>query len=171
MARSKQSELKRKQSAVDGYKQVKSEVNKGDHGNLPDHASRRTKVFKKRRWKSSTVAKREIVKAQRSTKPLIPRTHVYKLMREFADGSIASRFEAEAVDTLREALTVVGVGIFDASNKVRQILGKEMTVNEKHMQIGRATMNIKCFSDTYVPMEKRMGIKKHEKKHFGGGSE
>ena len=159
MARSKHSELKRQKQALGDYKTMKADVNSGSKSNVPSEVSRRTRVFK--RWRPGTVANRAIKRSQRQTPPH-SKAHVYRLMREFSSEFLACRFEDEAVKALRKKLTSLGVELFSAGNKVRQIMGNEATVTEKHMQIGRATMNIACLSDTWTPMYKKLGKGKRE---------
>ena len=146
MARSKQTETQRiRREKLKALKESNSKL----------------KEEKKRRWKSGTVAKREIVKQQRRTNPLIPRKRVQQLVREIVQDTFPGqefRFEKETVNALREASSSFLADLFVQSSKVLSMIGGE-TLNLKCMQIGRATMGVECLSDVHEPMGKSLSAK------------
>lgn len=77
-------------------------------------------VKKKRRWKSGTVALREIKRYQSGTERLIPRANFDRVVRDIvADYSFNPseplRLQAGVVDTLQEVTEVILAGMFNKS--------------------------------------------------------
>lgn len=114
---------------------------------------------KKKRWRPGTVAGRDIKKLQRTVNPLVNKSAIRKCVLAAAQtaGKSDIRFKKTAVEALREAASSFLVDFFDASNKVRHIEGKNKTLQLSHTQIGRATMNVPCLSDTWAPMSLPLG--------------
>lgn len=153
MARSKQAEIKRKNDLLGTLKKRNALAKEaGETG-------KKTRIFK--RWRPGTVAGRQVRKAMREVGPLVPRNQVYNIAREIsASLGTTMRFQSEAIDALREAITAFGVDLMNYSNKTRMILGKELTLDTKHMQIGRALMGVPCLNDTSEPMYKKFAKEK-----------
>ena len=112
------------------------------------------KGSKKRKWRPGTVARREIVKHQRGTEPLVNKSAIRKVVldaaREAGKGDI--RFKKTAVEALREAASSFLVDYFTAANKVRMVENKQKTLQRHHTQIGRATLGTVFCDDTNMPM-------------------
>lgn len=120
----------------------------------PEKVKLEIKGAKKRKWRSGTVANRQIVKLQRTTQPLVNKTAIRKAVTIAAQtaGKDDIRFKKSAVDALREAASTFLVDYFAAGNKVRLTERKHKTLQRHHTQIGRATLNVPCMDDTHIPM-------------------
>lgn len=112
------------------------------------------KGAKKRKWRSGTVAKRDIVRLQRTTGPLVNKSAIRKsvLLAAQTAGKQDIRFKKKAVEALQEAASTLLVDYFVAANKVRMTEGKHKTLQRYHTQIGRATLGVPCLDDTSMPM-------------------
>lgn len=116
--------------------------------------SKEDEPSKKRKWKPGTVAKRMIVKLQRTTEPLVNKAAIRKAVLQAAHdaGKHDIRFKKTAVEALREAASTFLVDYFSAANKVRMVERKNKTLQLHHTQVGRATMNVECVNDVSIPM-------------------
>lgn len=112
------------------------------------------KGAKKRKWRSGTVAKRDIVRLQRSTGPLVNKSAIRKSVLFAAQeaGKQDIRFKKNAVLALQEAASTFLVDYFVAADKVRMTERKHKTLQRYHTQIGRATLGVPCIDDTSMPM-------------------
>ena len=73
--------------------------------------------IKKLRYKPGTVTLREVKKFQRSTKLLLPRASVQRVVREIAQGvDHEMRFQAQALMAVQEAAEAYLVGLFEDAN-------------------------------------------------------
>lgn len=161
MARSKQGEIKRKKYLLTTLKQKNATEKKTATGDIK-------KERKPRKWRPGTVAARDVKRAMRQTHPLIPKSQIFKIAREICtDMGKTMRFQDEAINALREAITAFGVDCMSYSNKVRMLMGKELTLASKHMQVGRALMGVPSLSDTAVPMYKKFAKERQrQQKHL-----
>jgi histone H3/H4 len=81
---------------------------------------------KKRRWRSGTVAKREIAKLQKGVRTVIPREPFLRLVREVAgDNGWSGRFTSTAIDALQEAVEAKLVEQFAAGDRLREMTGRK----------------------------------------------
>jgi histone H3 len=90
---------------------------------------------KKIRFKSGTVALREIRKYQKTTSMLLPRASFQRLVRSVAagyDGDL--RFQAHALMALQEACEAFIVGLFEDAN-LCSIHANRVTVMKKDMEL------------------------------------
>lgn len=86
---------------------------------------------KKRRFKSGTVALREIRKQQKSTQNLIPRASFGRLVREIAQAYKSDlRFTASALAAVQSAAETYLVRAFEQAN-ILALHGKRVTVSAK----------------------------------------
>ena len=92
---------------------------------------------KKMRFKAGTVALREVKKFQRSTKLLLPRASVQRVVREIAQGiDHEMRFQAQALMAVQEAAEAYLVGLFEDAN-LCAIHAKRTTLFDKDMKLAR----------------------------------
>lgn len=81
----------------------------GNNADNKNNNDSKTPVKAKRRWKSGTLAKRQITKLQRTTHPLIPRAAITRLIREktqqicMEKGLPDMRLTSDAVSALIQA--------------------------------------------------------------------
>jgi histone H3 len=99
-------------------------------------------VKKPHRYRPGTVALREIRKYQQSTKLLIPRIAVSRLIREIAqDYKCDLRFQSSAISALHEALESYLINLFELT-QFAAIHAKRVTINAKDMQLARRICGI-----------------------------
>ncbi|XP_044956972.1 histone H3.2-like [Hordeum vulgare subsp. vulgare] len=92
-------------------------------------------VKKLHRFRSGTVALREIRKYQKSTELLIRKLPFQRLVREIAqDFKTDLRFQSSAVSALQEATEAYLVGMFDDTN-ICAIHVKRVTIMPKDIQL------------------------------------
>nr|ACX30892.1 CENH3 [Oryza minuta]ACX30895.1 CENH3 [Oryza rhizomatis]ACX30899.1 CENH3 [Oryza minuta]ACX30900.1 CENH3 [Oryza rhizomatis]ADK35171.2 centromeric histone 3 [Oryza officinalis] len=97
-----------------------------------------TRQRKPHRFRSGTVALREIRKFQKTTELLIPFAPFSRLVREITDfySKDVSRWTLEAILALQEAAEYHLVDIFEVSN-LCAIHAKRVTIMQKDMQLAR----------------------------------
>lgn len=125
-ADTKEKTKRRKQSSPTKNLQLKKVVKK-----IADAKEKR-----KHRFKPGTVARRQILKYQKSTDPILPRTSLKRLVKEIADGIAAKntffadgvRFKSDAIDALREGLEDELVQTFTLANSMNIDIGKSVTL-------------------------------------------
>ena len=89
------------------------------------------------RYRSGTVALREIRRYQQSTELLIRKLPFNRLVREIAQGFKTDlRFQAAAIGALQEAAEAYLVGLFDDTN-LCTIHAKRVTIVPKDIQLAR----------------------------------
>jgi histone H3 len=89
------------------------------------------------RWRSGTVALREIRKYQKSTDLLIKKVPFQRLVREIAqDFKTDLRFEGRALESLQHAAEAYLVGLFEDS-LLCTIHAKRVTLMPKDIQLAR----------------------------------
>ena len=94
-------------------------------------------VKKKHRWKSGTVALRQIRKFQKSTELLLRKAPFMRLVREIAqDFKSELRFSPGAFLALQEATEARMVCVFEDAN-LCAIHGKRVTIYPKDIQLAR----------------------------------
>ena len=93
---------------------------------------------KPRRYRSGTVALREIRRYQKSTELLIRKLPFQRLVREIAQdlGKKDVRFQSEAIIALQEASEAYLVGLLEDSN-LCAIHAKRVTITPKDIQLAR----------------------------------
>lgn len=96
------------------------------------------KVLKtKRKWKSGTVALREIKKYQKTTNLLVAKKPFQMLVREIAqDYKTDLRFQPTALEALQEAAEAYLVGLFEDTNLLAIHAGRT-TIEPKDMKMAR----------------------------------
>lgn len=129
MGRTKQTfPKKRSEKTVDVIKAVK-----GPNGELIAGK----KARKKRRFRSGTVALREIRRYQRSTELLLRKMPFRRLVREIAQNFKSDlRFQQTAMLALQEASEMYLTELFDESNQCA-INAKRVTLLQRDMQLAR----------------------------------
>jgi len=94
-------------------------------------------IKKPHRFRSGTVALREIRKYQKSSDLLIRKLPFQRLVREIAqDFKVDLRFQSHAVLALQEAAEAYLVGIFEDTN-LCAIHAKRVTIMPKDVQLAR----------------------------------
>lgn len=89
----------------------------------------------RRRYRPGTVALRQIRKYQKSVNLLIPRRSLARLIREITqDLNVGIRYQATAIDAIREAAEAYLVGVFDDANTCA-IHAKRVTIFPKDLQL------------------------------------
>jgi|TARA_B110000967_G_scaffold165726_1_gene173544 histone H3 len=107
----------------------------GDKGPTEVVVAKRT-----HRWKSGTVALREIKKYQRTVDHVIPRTKMVRLIREIAGANGRSvRFKGSALDALHTAAEKEMVDMFERAMLVT-INGKGTTLKLSDLSTANAIM-------------------------------
>ena len=98
------------------------------------------RLRKKRRYRSGTVALREIVRYQKSTELLIRKVPFQRLVREVSQevcrdlGMDPVRYQSTAILALQEAAEDFLVRMFSQVNDIA-ICGKLVTIQHKHVQL------------------------------------
>ncbi len=91
----------------------------------------------RRRYRPGTVALREIRKYQRSTKLLVPKMAVRRLVREVAEDHHAGlRFQTSAMLAMHEAAEAYVVDLFEDTNLCCMHAGR-VTIGPRDMQLAR----------------------------------
>ena len=91
----------------------------------------------KRRNKPGTVALREVRRFQRSTKLLLPRASVQRVVRDIAhDLDHTLRFQNQALFAVQEAAEAYLVGLFEDAN-LCCLHAKRVTCNDKDLKLAR----------------------------------
>ena len=93
---------------------------------------------KQRRFRPGTVALREIRRFQRSTNLLIPKTAIYRVIREAAQnfGKLDIRFQSAALEALHEASEAYLLSLFERANLCCLHAGR-LTVIGHDLQLAR----------------------------------
>ena len=100
------------------------------------------KLKKPRRFRSGTVALREIVRHQKSTELLIRKIPFQRLVREVSQevcrdlGRDPVRYQSTAILALQEAAEAFLVRMFSQVNDIA-IVGKLVTIQDKHVLLWR----------------------------------
>lgn len=78
------------------------------------------KVRRFKRWRPGTKAKREIKKLQTSTRTLVPKSSMERLIREISQEFATDvRFKPSAIEALQQAAEMYVTGVFKKSDVVR----------------------------------------------------
>lgn len=94
-------------------------------------------IKKPRRFRSGTVALREIRRYQKSTELLMRKLPFQRLVREVAqDFKVDIRFQSTAVMALQEASEAYLVGLFEDTN-ICAIHAKRVTIMPRDLQLAR----------------------------------
>ena len=102
----------------------------------------KSKLKKPRRYRSGTVALREIIRYQKSTELLIRKIPFQRLLREVSQEVCQDlkmdpvRYQSTAILALQEAAEDFLVRMFSQVNDIA-ICGKLVTIQDKHVQLWR----------------------------------
>lgn len=134
MARTKQTARKTDGKGIAPRKQL---ATKAARKHKPSLVEEKTK--KPHRYKSGTVALREIKKYQRSTNQLIQKAPFIRLIKELANDFLARdnknwRFQPDALDALQEAAESHLIKLFEDTNLLC-IHRKKITIKSKDMKL------------------------------------
>jgi histone H3 len=92
---------------------------------------------KKHRWRSGTVALREIRRYQKSTDLLLPKLPVQRLIREIAqDCKNDLRFTRDALEAAHTAVEQYITEVFDRT-QIACIHAKRVTITDKDMKVAQ----------------------------------
>lgn len=92
---------------------------------------------KKKRWRSGTVALREIKKLQKTVHHLIPKRSFYRVVKEIAQTmNVDSMMTVSAVDALQEAAEAYMIDYFRIANDFC-IHGERKTINKRDLDIAK----------------------------------
>ena len=114
------------------------------------------KPRKPRRWKSKTVAAREIRKCQRSISHLIPSQAVRRVVKDFlrelsTDGN--ARMTRNAFEMLLAMSSTVMSDTLGAAERVRATENASQSIRASHVRVGRSMIGVRCLSDAQLPIE------------------
>ena len=94
--------------------------------NTPSDATTdKSKTAKKRRWRSGTVAKREIRKLSRTTRLIVPKSPFTRLVKEITQDLGHIRWKADALNALQEAAEIYVTEGFMRANTAMQMSGRK----------------------------------------------
>lgn len=107
----------------------------------------------KHKWRSGTVAKREIVKLSKSTHCIIPSTPFHRLVREItADLGKEMNFKKDAMNTIQETAEQMLVELFVKADIARANFGRK-TLHIRDVKFAKYVtddMNLLSDANKYV---------------------
>ena len=111
---------------------------------------------KPRRWRPGTVARREIRKYQKSTKNVLPRSPVKRIVKallaEYSTNGEA-RMTRHAFENIYEMVSSVATDALKAAERVRAAENRVQSIRSRHLRIGRGLIGVHCLSDSQIPLE------------------
>lgn len=105
----------------------------------PQQKSSSQAAGKKRRYRSGTVALRQIRRYQKTGDLLLQKLPFQRLVREIVQNELQEekvRFQAAAIQALQEVTELYLVGLFEDANLIA-IHGKRVTVMAKDLELAR----------------------------------
>lgn len=111
---------------------------------------------KPHRWRPGTVAQREIRKFQKTTKNVLPRSPVKRIVKallaEYSTNGDA-RMTRNAFESLYEMVSAVATDALAAAERVRVSENKVQSIRSRHLRVGRGLIGVHCLSDSQIPLE------------------
>ena len=119
------------------------------------------------RFKPETNAKREIKRQQNSQKSLLKKVPFERAVRETVQNQGSSgncfRMTKGAFAILRAVSQDVLTDLMTATEIVRQKQGTTKSILPEQMEVARGLINVKCLSNTQLPMHISLGQRRANK--------
>jgi len=111
---------------------------------------------KPHRWRPGTVAQREIRRYQRSTKNVLPRSPVRRIIKALLAKHSTSgdaRMTRNAFEAVYEMTSSVLTEALAGAERVRFAENKVASIRARHLRVGRGLVGVHCLSDAQIPLE------------------